>query len=888
MNHLLRRLRRTTPREVAWRARVAGRTAADRVARHLRTPAWDRSRVRDVLTAEAVDTDLETAIDAEQWHVAHVRLAEKIRARGSRFALDPSTATAVRERVLAMSPGAAIEAAARAGAILEGRYDVLGYRGLTYGAPGGAVDWHVDPVHHRRPPMRFWADVPYLDPANGDHKIIWELNRHQHWMVLGRAYWLTGDERYAARIIGELGGWLAANPPLTGVNWASMLELGFRSMSWMWGLNFLLRDPGPGIRDPRNPAAETDPGPPISDPGSRIPDPEFPWLIDLLVAIDRQLRHVERNLSIYFSPNTHLTGEALALYVAGVGLPELRGSQQWKDTGRRILLEEINKQVYPDGGHAERSTHYQRYTLDFYLMALRTARVDGDSDAEGHFADAAGRLAEFTRTIADDAGRLPLIGDDDGGMLWPLTGADCADVRESLDVAATLLHRPELSPWGPRELSIWVDEPSHLRTLAPSDAPSHPRTLAPSHLGVPPMMSRLFADTGYAVLRDGGGDHAVFDVGLHGYMNAGHAHADALSMTLSIGGRPLLVDPGTATYTMDPALRDRFRSTASHNTVTVDGRSQSIPRGPFHWQTQADATLHGFRSYSFLDWVEASHDGYAPLIHRRSVVRAAESGWLIVDEILGEGEHMAEARWHFDPRLTLRCDAPGRLRASYQDGNDVWVLHDAGEPWLARGDEARDAGWFAPVYGTVVPTWTAGVAQRASAPFAMATWIVPAAAADPPALERLEGTEDTSSIGVRLRAGRRASVVLLRPARPAAFESHNAGVLHYVTDARILHAVEDGDRMRQIDLVDVMHLRARRPEILITASEPMADLRATIREAVLDLEASRPPAHLRVEGAPIRGAFRVRLNGRELAAPSGDRLDGFSLARGDWGDPLRT
>jgi len=68
------------------------------------------------------------------------------------------------------------------------------------------------------------------------------------------------------------------------------------------------------------------------------------------------------------------------------------------------------------------------------------------------------------------------------------------------------------------------------------------------------------------------GGHAVFDVGAHGYMNAGHAHADALSLTLSLANRPLLVDPGTSTYTMEPRLRDRMRGTSNHNTVTVDGR----------------------------------------------------------------------------------------------------------------------------------------------------------------------------------------------------------------------------------------------------------------------------------------------------------------------------
>ena len=53
-----------------------------------------------------------------------------------------------------------------------------------------------------------------------------------------------------------------------------------------------------------------------------------PWLVDMLIALDRQLTHVERHLSYYFSPNTHLTGEALALYVVGTALPELAGERQ--------------------------------------------------------------------------------------------------------------------------------------------------------------------------------------------------------------------------------------------------------------------------------------------------------------------------------------------------------------------------------------------------------------------------------------------------------------------------------------------------------------------------------------------------------------------------------
>ena len=185
--------------------------------------------------------------------------------------------------------------------------------------------------------------MPYLRPECGDHKVIWELNRHQHWLVLGRAYWLTGDRRYRTAVARELASWMDANPPLVGINWASMLELAFRSISWVWAAHFFAGDP----------------------------DDDTPWLVDLVVALDRQLVQIERNLSYYFSPNTHLLGEALALYVCGRTLPWLAAAARYERIGRTVLLNEISRQIAGDGGHRERSAHYHRYTLDFYLLARR-------------------------------------------------------------------------------------------------------------------------------------------------------------------------------------------------------------------------------------------------------------------------------------------------------------------------------------------------------------------------------------------------------------------------------------------------------------------------------------------------------------------------------------
>ena len=857
------RVRRMRGEELRWRARTTLRAAAQDLASRVRTPRWNRSDITAVLTP-AAGRDIRDDAAAGRWPGVHAALARRMQARRTRFVLDPAAQRHVCHAVLAHDPDAGNQARARADRVVKGRYDLLGYRGLRFTTSGRRVDWHFDPVWGRSAPRVFHARVPYLDPAIGDHKIIWELNRHQHWLTLGRAAWLTGDHRYADAALDELYDWLDANPPLIGINWASMLEIGFRAISWTWTLHWLLGLSGPdaGTAWPGARSGDTPGRIPDQDRGSRTGDAR-PWLVDMLVALARQLTHVERNLSYYFSPNTHLTGEALALYVAGVALPELAAADRWIGTGRRVLLAEIDRQILADGGHAERSTHYQRYTLEFYVLALLTARIAGDDEAAARFEEAARRLAEFTRVLADDKGRLPLIGDDDGGMLWPLTGRACNDVRDALATAAAALGRPALAPWGPTEETIWVAGPAAAARLAEGERP------APA-----PIASRALADTGYIVMRDAGGSHAVFDAAPHGYLNAGHAHADALAVTLTLAGRPLLVDPGTSTYTMDPALRDRLRSTASHNTLTIDGQPQSTPAGPFHWLTRTDATLETWRGHETLDYAEAAHEGYAPVRHRRAVVRTARGGWLIADEILGRGRRTAAAHWHVAPEWTLRSEA-GRVQAVHADGAGAWLLHDGGSAAIVCADRESGLGWYAPVYGMLQPSSTVRITLEGEAPLYMLTWVAGDAAWPSPVLHRVavDGDADPSTLAAAVASGGRRALFLLRMGGAPAHAARICRAAEFESDARLLHALSDGDRLISIDLVDATRLVTRRRGWLsIDAEGPFGDLHVSVDAGVVDLRASAPTAALRVSG--LAPSHRLRLNGRDFmsAWPAGDAV----------------
>ena len=679
----LAKLARMDAGEVTWRGTTAARTLFDRTRTRLAAPRWSRTDLLRLLAPLDELTAVRAALKAQRWPDAQRELGRHFARAPRRFAIGPQSRPAMAERIRREFPDAARHATGRADRILDGEYDLLGYRGLRFDSPDlphprALPDWHLDPVHACSVPRTFWSTVPYLDPACGDHKIIWELNRHQHWLALGRAFWLTDDRRYRERCIAELTSWLDANPPRVGVNWASMLELAFRSLSWLWAINLF---------------ADAD------------AEDASPWLVDLLLALDRQLAHVEQNLSHYFSPNTHLTGEALALYVAGRVLPELAASGRRASTGRRILLQEIDRQIAADGGHHERSTHYHRYTLDFYALALIVARNTGD-EAAGRFEDAVARLATAARLLADDHGRVPHIGDDDGGALMPMLGGAPDDLRASLAVAAALLHRTDLQIGTAPEETLWL--------LGPESAVRNPQSAIRNG------RSAALPQTGYYVSRSGASDHLVIDGGPHGYQNGGHAHADALSLTFAVRGVPLLIDPGTASYTADPALRNRMRSTAMHNTLTLDDRSQSLPSGPFHWSHVANGVVHRWRANEGFDYFDGSHDGYRPAEHRRRVLAMHGDLVVVADFVGGPGIHAAAVHWHLDPRWTAETRSRGAIftRGGLR-GDRVGLSVPQGVVDAFTGDRRTGLGWCSPAYGRLDRTTTVRIAHGGPAPFWM-------------------------------------------------------------------------------------------------------------------------------------------------------------------------
>jgi hypothetical protein len=483
-----------------------------------------------------------------------------------------------------------IEATAQS--ILAHRFPLLGVTVET----GPEIRWRRDYQHGQESGITYFRRIPYLNFFTvGDHKFIWELNRHQHLVLLGQAYALTGEKEYPREIYAQIESWLEQNPFQRGINWASALEVAFRTLSWIWIYHLT---------------------------AAVVPED---FRRRFLTELYRHGHHLAENLSIYFSPNTHLLGEAVALHALGVLFPGFPESERWRARAAEIVEAQLAFQVRADGSHFEQSTYYHVYALDFflfyYLMAGRPK----------HFEPVLARMAEYLDWLLGPARRMAFSGDDDGGRLFHPFGERDSFGRATLTTCGILLGQDR---WiGSRE------------TVAEQAA----WWLGAECLGkarieqTPPTGGRRFEESGTVFLQSG--DLFVqFDAGPLGWGGAGHSHADTLSVLVWFQGEPVFVDPGTYTYVAEPEARNWFRGTAAHNTMSIDGQDQAQAAGPFRWNGKPEVNLHAWRPDAGGGMAEATcrYNGFT---HRRSIL--LESGRLLVlDEVDGPaGEHDCRQIW---------------------------------------------------------------------------------------------------------------------------------------------------------------------------------------------------------------------------------------------------
>lgn len=487
--------------------------------------------------------------------------------------------------------------------------------------------WNRDPKTGTVAPLTFSKTLDCRNESvAGDIKYLWELNRHLHLVTLAQAYRLTNDRRYSHGLQKHLESWFDQCPYLKGPNWASSLELAIRLINWSiaWqligGLSSALF---------------------LTENGKRFRDR---WL----GTIYQHMHFIHGYYSRFSSANNHLIGEAAGLFIGSVTWPYWNKTQEWSMESQEILEREALLQNAPDGVNREQAVSYQQFVLDFLLIAALAGQSNKYNFSDKYWKRIEAML-EFLASIMDAGGHVPMIGDADDGYVTRLSQErSFCPYRSLLATGTVLFGRSDF-----KAKAVVLDDKT--RWLLGARAEPDFTALSPSSSTLP--VHRAFPQGGYYIL---GCDfetekeiRMVADAGPLGYLSiAAHGHADALSFTLSIGGREFLIDPGTYTYHMSKAWRNYFRGSSAHNTVVVDGLNQSVIGGNFMWLHHAQVECAAWEPGETQDRFVGIHNGYQrlsdPVTHRRSIALDKKARTIeITDDLLCRSEHVAEIHWHF-------------------------------------------------------------------------------------------------------------------------------------------------------------------------------------------------------------------------------------------------
>ena len=533
----------------------------------------------------------------------------------------------------------------------------------------------------KKSPMVFGKTLDYRnEELVGDIKYLWEPSRHLHLVTLAQAYCLTQSEAYLNALKAHLVSWLDQCPYLIGPQWVSSLELGIRLINW-----YLVWQLIGGLESELFKGKE----------GAVFRER---WL----KSIYQHVHFISGHYSRYSSANNHLIGEAAGVFVATVGWPFWPEFNNWRKESAHILEREALLQNNTDGVNREQAIAYQQFVLDFLIISKLTADANQCSFSD-EWEVRLESMLEFVASIMDVAGNLPMIGDADDGFVVGLTqgNVDWCPFKSLLATGAVLFNRADFAV-----KSGQYDEKS--RWLLGDQAREQFEFLSSGSVSLP--VKRAFVEGGYYILGDKFESEEevkiIADAGPLGYLGiAAHGHADALSFTFSVGGREILIDPGTYAYHTQKKWRNYFRGTSAHNTVCIDGQDQSVIGGNFMWLRKAEISEVEWTVSQDEDVLSASHNGYMrfsdPVCHTRKIRYDKSARKIfVVDSIKCESNHDIELFWHFSEQCQIEKQSKGLV---IRNGSDVIVLKimDSldGDLKIAFGETNPPRGWVSRRFG---------------------------------------------------------------------------------------------------------------------------------------------------------------------------------------------
>lgn len=247
---------------------------------------------------------------------------------------------------------------------------------------------------------------------------------------------------------------------------------------------------------------------------------------------------IEQRLEARIWSSNHYLSNLMGLAWISAFYRGQRDAERWHQFVYREWPPALSSQLRPDGGSYEGSLPY--HALDVEMMLLTQATIPN----RGQGLAALRSMLAVLRGLCPPDGGVWKSGDDDSGRVLAV---DFISRERRIDVLLRLAQ------------AVLADE---------------------EDCGT---VDCLFPDSGWW---QGTNQHTTAFVSFGGAGmggRGGHTHNDQGSLQLWCDSQPILVDPGSYLYTSDPVARNLFRSTARHNTVSVDGHEhRQIPAASPH------------------------------------------------------------------------------------------------------------------------------------------------------------------------------------------------------------------------------------------------------------------------------------------------------------------
>ena len=394
-------------------------------------------------------------------------------------------------------------------------FDLLG-SGVVKNDP---IEWHVDLKSGKKWDKQFYNKIGHITGA--DIKMPWELSRCQHLLWLGEAYLISSEERYAQEIIDEINWWIDDNPFMYSVNWKCAMDVAFRAVNWLFALNMISRYDG-------------------FDDIYATKVTRSLWQHGFFI-----INNLEKQIPYN---NNHYASDIVGLLYIGALFKHTSKGNKWYKFAIQEYYKEVIAQVLPSGVHYERSVSYHRLMTEIFSYPIYMLIRMGEN-VPLEVVERIKRMYEYVANYTKPNGYAPLIADNDDGRFVPLVKRDFRQHNYLNELNSV------------ENVIVAVGLKSFFCTLNSE--------------------TRLCSDAGVATVRRGdsylfinNGGYSKFPRETQSLIGT-HTHNDLLSFELSLGGKDIIIDPGTYLYTSSSLDRNSFRSTAKHNTVMVDGEEQN-------------------------------------------------------------------------------------------------------------------------------------------------------------------------------------------------------------------------------------------------------------------------------------------------------------------------